>query len=227
MTIRVKEILDLMLMAIVLCIGLMTGVWTTLTESQELRKYASSYTEKNATQKYTPSIKVYGSYNGTLSKEDILLVSQIQDYEMYGPHTLAYEGEAESGSVDLHPGYEMFEEIVRGETWSMLAQDEAQTSYFIEYDYGTDAYQVRRYYGICPGCGSVLYADNIHARRCFTFDCGHLLRCGRAGCEVIPSRENVTIGTYDRCSCGGYITCPDCGGYAGNGYCRSCRMMLY
>lgn len=227
MTIRVKEILDLMLMAVVLCIGLMTGVWTTLTESQELRKYASSYTEKNATQKYTPSIKVYGSYNGTLSKEDLILVSQIQDYEMYGPHILAYEGEAESGSVNLHPGYEMFRDTVRDETWSMLAQDEAQTLYFIEYDYGTNTYQVRRYYGICPGCGSVLYRNNIDARRCFSFDCGRLLRCGNAGCETIPSHENITSGTRDRCICGGYVRCPDCGGYVGNGYCGSCCITLY
>lgn len=59
MTIRVKEILDLMMLAVVLAICLITGVWTTLKESQEIRKYTSSYREKNTTQKYTPSINAH------------------------------------------------------------------------------------------------------------------------------------------------------------------------
>ncbi len=227
MTIRVKEILDLMMLAVVLAICLITGVWTTLKESQEIRKYTSSYREKNTTQKYTPSIKVYGSYNGTISKEELVLVSQIQDYEMYGPHVLEYAGESESGRVDLHPGYEMYNDILRAQVWNMLLQDSKDTSYYMEYDYAADAYQIFVYYGICPGCGTTLRKENIHARMCFSFDCGHLLRCGNEGCEEIPLRSHIDPGAYDRCSCGGYIYCPVCGGYLGNGYCSHCRAVYY
>lgn len=224
MTIRVKEILDLMLLTIVLTVCLMTGVWTTVKESQEIRKYTSSYREKNTTQKYTPSIKVYGSYNGTVSKEELILISQIQDYEMYGPHVLAY---ADNGRVDLHPGYEMYSDTVRAQLCDMLLKDAGNTSYLIEYDSASEAYQIYVYYGICPGCGTILREENIRARVCFTFDCGCLLRCGNAGCEKIPIRSDITAGVYDRCSCGGYIRCPGCSGYLENGYCADCRRNYY
>lgn len=137
---RIADILDIVLCVIVAAICLNTGVKAVVKNNYEVRQYTSSYSEKNTTIKYTPSEKVYGTYDGALSREECILMTQVQDYEMYGPHTVSYNGTA----VDLHPGYEMYESTTRNALWSLLADDADTDAYQVTYDYENRTYRLER-----------------------------------------------------------------------------------
>lgn len=137
---RVADILDIVLCTLVAVLCLQTGVPAVVRDDYEVQKYTSSYSEKNTTQKYTPSEKVYGEYDGSLSREELVLMTQIQDYEMYGPHTVAYN----DTSIDLHPGYEVYENQNRNAMWNAVSSDEADSAYKIQYDYNTNKYIISK-----------------------------------------------------------------------------------
>lgn len=72
---------DLVITLIILCVCMTTGVSTAIRDDREVQNYEANYKDKTAETKYTPSIKVYGSYDGTLTQGEVLLASQLQDHE--------------------------------------------------------------------------------------------------------------------------------------------------
>jgi hypothetical protein len=101
----------------------------------------SSYDDKVSSIKYTPSEKIYGTYHGTLSKNELVLLTQIQNYEMYGPQTLVY---ADRLNLDLQPGLDYYHSALAGSVWSAVQADEENASYAVTYDYETDVYRVTK-----------------------------------------------------------------------------------
>lgn len=137
---QVADIFDVVLFVLAAVICLQTGVQSVVKDNQEVQKYTSSYSEKNTTQKYTPSEKIYGEYDGSLTKEDLALVTQIQDYEMFGPHSLTYG----VNKVELHPGYEMYTDQTRNKLWTYLSGDDADTAYSVDYDHKYGTYRISK-----------------------------------------------------------------------------------
>lgn len=136
---QMEELFDLVIGVVVAALCMSTGVRTVVRDNREVRQYTSSYREKNTTIKYTPSEKVYGDYSGAMTREELVLLTQIQDYEMYGPHIIS-RGDI---LVDLHPGYEMYESASRTALWGMLAPDAPESTYQIRYDSESDTYRIK------------------------------------------------------------------------------------
>lgn len=137
---RIADILDIVLCVIMAVLCLQSGVRAVVWDNYEVQRYTSSYSEKNTTQKYTPSEKIYGEYDGAVSREELVIMTQVQDYEMYGPHTFTC-GDV---SIDLNPGYEIYENTNRIAMWNAVAQDEADSAYKIAYDKETDTYKIEK-----------------------------------------------------------------------------------
>lgn len=77
---QIADVFDLAAVVIVLCVCLATGVKTTIRDYYEICNYEANYEDKTANAKYSPQSKIYGEYNGTLTQQEAVLVSQIQDY---------------------------------------------------------------------------------------------------------------------------------------------------
>lgn len=137
---RIADILDIVLCTILAALCLQTGVRAVVRDDYEVRKYTSSYSEKNTTQKYTPSEKVYGAYDGAVTREELVIMTQVQDYEMYGPHTFT----CRDVSIELNPGYEAYESANRAAMWNAVAQDAAESAYQITYDFAAHTYRIQK-----------------------------------------------------------------------------------
>lgn len=137
---RVADILDIVLCTIMAALCLQTGVRAVVRDNYEVQRYTSSYSEKNTTQKYTPSEKVYGEYDGAMTREELVLMTQVQDYEMYGPHTFT----CGDTSFDVNPGYEAYESANRTAMWNAVKADAADSAYKVAYDHETETYKITK-----------------------------------------------------------------------------------
>ena len=137
---RMTDIWDVVLTVVVAVVCMFTGVSAAVDNNIEVRGYVSSYREKNTTAKYTPSEKVYGTYDGSLTREECVLMTQVQDYEMYGPHALSYG----DGRVVLAPGNDLYLAGARSSLWKLLSGDDGASGYRVSYDHVTDSYRLSK-----------------------------------------------------------------------------------
>ena len=77
---EISDMFDLVATLLILCICMATGVSSAIRDDREVIGYEASYKDKTAEVKYTPSLKVYGNYDGTLTQGEVLLTMQLQDH---------------------------------------------------------------------------------------------------------------------------------------------------
>lgn len=78
---EISDMFDLVVTLLILCICMTYGVSSAIRDNREVTGYEANYKDKTAEMKYTPSLKVYGNYDGTLTQGEALLAMQLQDYE--------------------------------------------------------------------------------------------------------------------------------------------------
>ena len=78
---EISDMFDLVVTLLILCICMTNGVSSAIRDNREVTGYEANYKDKTAEMKYTPSLKVYGNYNGTLTQGEALLAMQLQDHE--------------------------------------------------------------------------------------------------------------------------------------------------
>lgn len=137
---QLADIFDVVLFVLVAVLCLQTGVQSAATDNREVKNYTSSYSEKNTTLKYTPSEKIYGEYDGSLTKEELAIITQIQDQEMYGPQNVTYNGT----KIELSPGNDMVKDQTRSKLWTALSGDAADSAYQVSYDYNNNTYKIAK-----------------------------------------------------------------------------------
>ena len=79
---RIADILDIVLCVIMAVLCLQSGVRAVVWDNYEVQRYTSSYSEKNTTQKYTPSEKIYGEYDGADSAYKIAYDKETDTYKI-------------------------------------------------------------------------------------------------------------------------------------------------
>lgn len=78
---EISDMFDLVVTLLILCICMTNGVSSAIRDNREVTGYEANYKDKTAEMKYTPSLKVYGSYDGTLTQGEALLAMQLQDHD--------------------------------------------------------------------------------------------------------------------------------------------------
>lgn len=76
---EISDLFDLVATLLIMCVCMTTGVSAAIRDNREVINYEANYKDKTAETKYTPSLKVYGDYDGTLTQGEVLLAMQIQD----------------------------------------------------------------------------------------------------------------------------------------------------
>lgn len=140
---RIADIYDIVGLILVLVICLPVGLGTTVRDYHEIKNYEADYTDKTAYSSYSgTTTKVYGEYNGTLTKDEVLLMSQIQDDEAMRTDTIDYKkgsssfkqvtGSSREGVTDYVPTIN-----------SLYRDDDPENGgYRIKYDPKKDEYTV-------------------------------------------------------------------------------------
>lgn len=76
---QVTDILSLAILVILIGFSLFSGVSSLVQMDKEIQQYDVTYEDKTSTVKYTPSTKTYGTYDGTLTGEELIVMSQMLD----------------------------------------------------------------------------------------------------------------------------------------------------
>jgi len=86
---EIADMFDLVATLLILCICMTNGVSSAIRDNREVIGYEVNYKDKTAEMKYTPSLKVYGNYDGTLTQGEALLAMQLQDHEAMKEDTIS------------------------------------------------------------------------------------------------------------------------------------------
>lgn len=86
---EIGDMFDLVATLLILCICMTNGVSSAIRDNREVIGYEVNYKDKTAEMKYTPSLKVYGNYDGTLTQGEALLAMQLQDHEAMKEDTIS------------------------------------------------------------------------------------------------------------------------------------------
>ncbi len=87
---EVSDVIELAILIIMIAFCVAVGANSVINDWDEIRNYNVNYKEKTATTKNSPSIKVYGAYDGRLSQNELLLMAQIQDYKATNENEIRY-----------------------------------------------------------------------------------------------------------------------------------------
>lgn len=137
---QVGEIFDIIILVLFLAIGLDIGVKALCEVNREVQESALIYMDKNTTVKYTPSEKIYGSYDGSMTAAEVLLMTQIQDFNMPYPDIITYDDLA----IQIKPGYKEYLSINASALWGKLKLNTLDTSYLINYNFEKDSYDITK-----------------------------------------------------------------------------------
>lgn len=111
------------------------GYVTILNEYKDTRSYNSEFVEdKNVGMIESLIIPVYGDYDGTLTKGDVILMSQIQDYYMPSPKVIQVE---DTGKIEITSTVEGNIESY-GQQMITYVNASGGQRFSIEYNNGTD-----------------------------------------------------------------------------------------
>ena len=86
---ELADMFDRVATLLILCICMTNGVSSAIRDNREVIGYEVNYKDKTAEMKYTPSLKVYGNYDGTLTQGEALLAMQLQDHEAMKEDTIS------------------------------------------------------------------------------------------------------------------------------------------
>ncbi len=130
------EVLDLGILMLVMALCIVTGVTSTFMTNRRAYKYNETYMQdKNTTVKNNAYVLTeYGSYDATLSKAELMLITQIQDSNMPDPKSL----KVHDTQFNIDYTYKEYLTIYGQYMAGAIQDDEADTKYLITYNYETD-----------------------------------------------------------------------------------------
>lgn len=130
------EMLDLGLLIVVLGLALSLGVNDLHKTYRQVQSDSLSYMEdKNTGKSKGYLINEYGAYDGTLSRMQVVLISQIQDSNMPSPRKIVVNGT----DVDVPFNYQEYRFESGQNIWSLVKTQESGTRYSIDYQYTVDS----------------------------------------------------------------------------------------
>ena len=128
---QIADIIDVICLALFLSICMLVGVKALFQTNREFHKTELRYMDKNTKKKYSPSEKIYGTFDGTFSREEIITISQIQDYNMPYPNIIKYQ----DLEMQIQPGNPEYLKNYQKELWNKLKHNDEDLKYGLKYDY--------------------------------------------------------------------------------------------
>jgi hypothetical protein len=130
------EVLDLGILMLVMALCVVTGVTSIFTTNRRAYSYNETYMQdKNTTIKNNAYVLTeYGSYDASLSKGELMLITQIQDSNMPDPKSLKIH----DTQFDINYTYKENLSIYKQFMASAILVDEKDTRYLITYEYEID-----------------------------------------------------------------------------------------
>lgn len=149
---RMMDIYDIVALILVLAVFVPMGVIVTVRDYNEVKNYEANYEDKTANATYSPTYKIYGEYDGTLTKEEAILVSQIQDPGMTDQTKIRYRSLSQdkktyAGEYELNVGTETREnaDSVTGAIADLFRNDDPEyRGYRIVYNNNDGTYEIRQ-----------------------------------------------------------------------------------
>lgn len=135
---QVSDILSLAALVILLSFSTLLGGSAVMNANKSLNEYSETYQDKTTPVKYTASEKTYGTYDGTLTREELILMSMIQD------SNLAENRDIKLGnySINITASYKENVKKYKGYAVKWIDKDSSSVSYPISYDYENNQYIV-------------------------------------------------------------------------------------
>ena len=122
---QVSDVMDLVILVILVAFCMSVGVSSVVTSSRELSNYEVSYDDKTSFTRYTLSSKAYGLNDGSMTADELILMTQVQDENLMYDRTINFCDEEEvsslSGVSDSQTviGNERDEETGAFKTWNV------------------------------------------------------------------------------------------------------------
>lgn len=130
------EVLDIGILMLVLALCIVTGVTSIFMANRRAYGYNESYMQdKNTTVKNNAYVLTeYGSYDASLSKAELMLITQIQDSNMPAPKNLKIH----DTQFDINYTYKENLATYGQYMLSAILNDENNARYIITYEYEVD-----------------------------------------------------------------------------------------
>lgn len=130
------EVLDLGILMLVIALCIATGVTSTFNTNRRAYGYNETYMQdKNTTVKNNAYVLTeYGSYDASLSKAELMLITQIQDTNMPAPKSLKIHDTQFSINYTYKENLSTYGQYMA----SAILNDEKETKYLIAYEYEID-----------------------------------------------------------------------------------------
>jgi hypothetical protein len=130
------DILDLGILMLVVALCVVTGVTSTFMTNRRAYGYNETYMQdKNTTVKNNAYVlKEYGSYDASLSRAELMLITQIQDSNMPSPKNIKIH------DTQFNVNYTYKENLITYGQYmvSAILSDGKDTRYLISYEYEID-----------------------------------------------------------------------------------------
>jgi hypothetical protein len=127
------EVLDLGILMLVMALCIVTGVTSTFQTNRRAYGYNETYMQdKNTTIKNNAYVLTeYGSYDASMSKAELMLITQIQDSNMPSPKSLKIH----DTQFNINYTYKEYLTTYGQYMASAILNDEKDTRYKITYEY--------------------------------------------------------------------------------------------
>ncbi len=128
------ELLDIAMVTILIALIISTGITTLYKSYREVIDNSYSYMEdKNTGENKGFLVNEYGAYDGTLSKLEVVLISQIQDENMPAPRKIVVNGL----DVDIPFTYKEYAFECGQNVWLMVDDQPDNSRYSLTYQFRT------------------------------------------------------------------------------------------
>lgn len=126
------EYLDLGLLIIVLGVVISLGVTTLYKTNRQVQRNSHNFMEdKNTGRSRGYLLDKSGLYDGTLSKMQVILLTQIQDSNMPYPRSIQINNKR----IDLPVSYKEARFECGQDVWNLIKNQDSSTRYSMEYQY--------------------------------------------------------------------------------------------
>lgn len=131
------EVLDLGILMLVLALCIITGVASTFEANRRAYGYNETYMQdKNTTIKNNAYVLTeYGSYDASLSKAELMLLTQIQDSNMPAPKSIKIHDTQFNINYTYKENLSAYGQFMA----SAILSDQKDTRYLVTYEYETDS----------------------------------------------------------------------------------------
>ena len=87
---QVSDIMDLVVLALFIGFCMTLGVSSVIKSNHELNAYDATYEDKTSFTRYTLASKVYGLNDGSMTSDELILMTQIQDENIIYDRTINF-----------------------------------------------------------------------------------------------------------------------------------------